>query len=64
MKRQIAWDIGIAAVCRLAADALDATLLQQNYSRLAIDCNRTTGSETSITKISGTVCAPFTTCIT
>src|SRR6266567_2105978 len=48
----IAWDIGIAAVCRLVADALDATLVQQNYSRLVIDCNRAPGSETSIPEIS------------
>jgi predicted N-formylglutamate amidohydrolase len=47
-ERHIAWDIGIAAVCRLVADALDAMLVQQNYSRLVIDCNRTPGSETSI----------------
>ena len=51
-ERHIAWDIGIAAVCRLAADALDATLVQQNYSRLIIDCNRSPGSETSIPEIS------------
>jgi predicted N-formylglutamate amidohydrolase len=47
-ERHIAWDIGIAAVCRLVADALDATLIQQIYSRLVIDCNRPPGSETSI----------------
>ena len=39
-ERHIAWDIGIGAVCRLVADALDATLIQQIYSRLVIDCNR------------------------
>jgi predicted N-formylglutamate amidohydrolase len=49
--RHIAWDIGIAAVCRLLADALDATLVQQNYSRLVIDCNRPPGCETSIPEI-------------
>ena len=43
--RHIAWDIGIAGVCRHLADVLDATLVQQNYSRLVIDCNRTPGSE-------------------
>ena len=48
----VAWDIGIAAVSRLVADALDATLVQQNYSRLIIDCNRTPGSETSIPETS------------
>jgi predicted N-formylglutamate amidohydrolase len=51
-ERHIAWDIGIAAVARLMADALDATLVQQNYSRLVIDCNRMPGSETSIPEIS------------
>jgi predicted N-formylglutamate amidohydrolase len=51
-ERHIAWDIGIAAVCRLVADTLDGTLVQQNYSRLVIDCNRTPGSEASIPKMS------------
>jgi len=51
-ERHIAWDIGIAGVSRLLADALDATLVQQNYSRLIIDCNRVPGSETSIPVIS------------
>ena len=51
-ERHIAWDIGIAGVSRLVADALDATLVQQSYSRLVIDCNRTPGSETSIPDIS------------
>ena len=51
-QRHIAWDIGVAAVCRLMAAALDATLVQQNYSRLVIDCNRPPGSETSIPEIS------------
>lgn len=51
-QRHIAWDIGIAAVSRLLADALDASLIQQNYSRLVIDCNRTPDSETSIPTVS------------
>ena len=50
--RHIAWDIGIAAVAGLVADALDAALIAQTYSRLVIDCNRTPGSETSIPEIS------------
>ncbi len=50
-KRHIAWDIGIAGLCRVVA-ALDATLVRQNYSRLVIDCNRTPVSETSIPEIS------------
>jgi predicted N-formylglutamate amidohydrolase len=51
-QRHIAWDIGIAAVSRVVADALDATLIAQTYSRLVIDCNRTPGAETSIPAIS------------
>ena len=51
-QRHIAWDIGIAGVVRLLAEALDATLIQQNYSRLVIDCNRVPGSETSMAEIS------------
>ena len=50
--RHIGWDIGIAPVCRRLADALDACLIQQNYSRLVIDCNRPPGSETSMPTIS------------
>jgi predicted N-formylglutamate amidohydrolase len=52
MNRHIGWDIGIAGVCRSLAAALDAVLIEQNYSRLVIDCNRTPGSETSIATIS------------
>jgi predicted N-formylglutamate amidohydrolase len=51
-QRHIAWDIGIAAVSRLVADALDATLVQQNYSRLVIDSNRPPDAETSMPEIS------------
>jgi len=51
-QRHIAWDIGIAAASRQLADALDATLIQQNYSRLVIDSNRPPGAETSMPEIS------------
>ena len=51
-ERYIAWDIGIAGMCRVVADMLDATLVQQNYSRLVIDCNRTPGTETSMPEVS------------
>jgi predicted N-formylglutamate amidohydrolase len=37
---------------RLLADTLDATLIQQNYSRLVIDCNRPLDAATSIAEIS------------
>ncbi len=51
-ERHIAWDIGIAGVGRTLADALGAMLIQQNYSRLVIDCNRPPGSLASIPEIS------------
>ncbi len=51
-ERHIALDIGIAGLGRVLADALDAVLIQQNYSRLVIDCNRPPGSATSIPDIS------------
>lgn len=51
-ERHIAWDLGIAGVCRLLSDLLDAPLIQQNYSRLVIDCNRPPGSRQSIPEIS------------
>jgi predicted N-formylglutamate amidohydrolase len=51
-ERHIAWDIGIAGLGRLLADALGAMLIQQNYSRLVIDCNRPPGSAASIPEIS------------
>jgi predicted N-formylglutamate amidohydrolase len=51
-QRHIAFDIGIAGVGRILADTLDAMLIQQNYSRLVIDCNRPPGAPTSIPEIS------------
>jgi len=51
-QRHIAWDIGIAGLGRLLADALDATLIQQDYSRLVIDCNRPLQATTSIADVS------------
>jgi predicted N-formylglutamate amidohydrolase len=50
--RHIAWDIGIAGLGHLLADALDATLIRQNYSRLVIDCNRPLDAASSIPAIS------------
>ena len=52
MRRHIAWDIGIAGLGRLLADALDATFIQQNYSRLVIDCNRSLDVASSIPDLS------------
>lgn len=48
LERHIAWDIGAAAVAQRLADALDAFLILQTYSRLVIDCNRAPGTPSSI----------------
>ncbi len=40
LQRHVAWDIGAAGVAVHLAAALDAFAILQNYSRLAIDCNR------------------------
>jgi predicted N-formylglutamate amidohydrolase len=58
LQRHIAWDIGVAGLGRLLADALDATLIQQNYSRLVIDCNRPLDAESSIPDISENTAVP------
>jgi len=52
LERHIAVDIGIAGLGRRLADALDAVLIEQNYSRLVIDCNRPLGAAASIPEIS------------
>jgi predicted N-formylglutamate amidohydrolase len=48
LARHIAWDIGIAGVARRLADRIEACLIMQPYSRLAIDCNRPPGTPESI----------------
>lgn len=50
--RHIAWDIGAAGVARRLSTRLDATLVLQRYSRLAIDCNRSPGHAESIPVVS------------
>ena len=40
LTRHIAWDIGAEPVSRMLAEALDAPLVLQRYSRLVYDCNR------------------------
>jgi predicted N-formylglutamate amidohydrolase len=47
-ERHIAWDIGAAGVCAALWPMLDAMCIEQVYSRLVIDCNRTPGHPTSI----------------
>jgi predicted N-formylglutamate amidohydrolase len=58
LERHIAWDIGAAALARRLAEALDAFLIVQTYSRLAIDCNRPPQSPTSIVELSETTLIP------
>jgi len=52
LQRHIAWDIGIAGLGRVLADALDAPLIRQTYSRLVIDCNRPLDAASSIAEVS------------
>ena len=56
--RHIAWDIGIAGVAERLAEMLDAHLIAQRYSRLAIDCNRPPGVASSIPVISEATAIP------
>lgn len=56
--RHIAWDIGIAGVAEGIAKLLDAHLVAQRYSRLAIDCNRPPGAASSIPAISEATAIP------
>jgi predicted N-formylglutamate amidohydrolase len=46
--RHIAWDIGALGVAQELSAALDAHLVWQRYSRLAIDCNRPLDAADSI----------------
>ncbi|MBV9076399.1 MAG: N-formylglutamate amidohydrolase [Methylobacteriaceae bacterium] len=56
--RHIAWDIGIAGVTTRLADALDAAMVAQRYSRLVIDCNRPPEVASSIPEVSETTEIP------
>ncbi len=58
LERHIAWDIGALAVARRMAEALDAPLIAQNYSRLVIDCNRDPAVTSSIPLRSETSAIP------
>jgi len=58
LERHIAWDIGAAALAEKIADRLDAVLISQTYSRLAIDCNRPFSSATSIAPLSEATAIP------
>ncbi|GKX34164.1 MAG: N-formylglutamate amidohydrolase [Rhizobiaceae bacterium MnEN-MB40S] len=58
MDMHIAYDIGAGAVARLIADALDAPLVLQPYSRLVIDCNRPVEAADAIPETSDGVVVP------
>lgn len=58
LETHIGWDIGAAAVARLLAEALDAVLILQSYSRLVIDCNRPLSTPASIAEISDGIPIP------
>jgi predicted N-formylglutamate amidohydrolase len=58
LTRHIAWDIGIAGVTERLAQALDATAVLQEYSRLVIDCNRAPGWASSIPSLSELTAIP------
>ncbi|WP_205666088.1 N-formylglutamate amidohydrolase [Aquabacter cavernae] len=57
-ERHIAWDLGIAGACRSLSDLLDTAVIQQNYSRLVIDCNRPPGTPQSIPEVSDGTLVP------
>ncbi len=58
LETHIAWDLGAASVARRLAEALDGRLVEQRYSRLAIDCNRPLGVADSIVATSGGILVP------
>jgi predicted N-formylglutamate amidohydrolase len=58
LERHIAWDIGALGVARRVAEALDAPLLAQNYSRLVIDCNRDPAVASSIPVVGESIDIP------
>jgi predicted N-formylglutamate amidohydrolase len=58
LSRHIAWDIGAEAVSRQLANALDAPLLLQRYSRLVYDCNRPPESPDAMPVVSETTRIP------
>jgi predicted N-formylglutamate amidohydrolase len=64
LRRHIAWDIGIAGVTELLAQALDATAILQTYSRLVIDCNRQPHVPSAFPEVSESTAIPGNTGLT
>ena len=58
LARHIAWDTGAAEVATGLAEALNADLVLQRYSRLAIDCNRDPALPDAIAVVSETTPIP------
>jgi predicted N-formylglutamate amidohydrolase len=58
MSTHIAWDIGAGGVAQRLAEALDAFVIRQPYSRLAIDCNRPLDAVDSIATLSERIAIP------
>lgn len=52
LARHIGWDIGVGALGVAMAARLDAVFVRQTYSRLVIDCNRSTDAFDAIAEIS------------
>ena len=51
-ERHIAWDIGALALSERLAEAFDAPMIAQRYSRLVIDCNRDPAKPSAIPEVS------------
>jgi predicted N-formylglutamate amidohydrolase len=58
LRRHIAWDIGAGAVASRLGTLLGAVVIRQNYSRLAIDCNRPPAAASSIAELSERTAIP------
>ena len=58
LDQHIGWDIGIGAMARRMAVALDAPAVIGGYSRLVIDCNRRLDDPTSIAQESDRIAVP------
>jgi len=58
LREHIAWDIDIWPIAIAVADALDAPLFGQAYSRLVIDSNRKTAARDSIATVSDGIIVP------
>jgi predicted N-formylglutamate amidohydrolase len=58
MAAHVAWDIGAEGVARRMAEALDAPLVLQRYSRLVVDCNRPAHAADCMPEVSDGVVVP------